>query len=78
MAVCVGNEWPPVAPGAHEREDRIRVRACGIWERAGRAGRPEDYRFLAELEFELDAPSVLVPSTGATSPGAATVRDRQR
>ena len=65
MGVCVTSTWLSPAPDAHEREERIRARARRIWEQVGRSGRPDDYRFQAEIELELDTPASEGPSAGA-------------
>jgi hypothetical protein len=77
MGVCVTNKWLSHQTGAPEGEDRIRARARQIWEQVGRSGRPDDYRFQAEIELELDTPAREGPSTGAIA-GSGNVRDAQR
>jgi hypothetical protein len=37
-----------------DREERIRVRAYGIWERQGRSGRPDDHWLGAERELKAE------------------------
>jgi hypothetical protein len=77
MGVCVTNKWLSHQTGAPEGEDRIRARARQIWEQVGRSGRPDDYRFQADIELELGTPAREGPSTGAIA-GSGNVRDAQR
>jgi hypothetical protein len=78
MGVCVTNMWLAPATGSNEREQEVRVRAYEIWERTGRAGRPEDHWFQAEVELELDAPARDSVSTGATPRAGGDPQDQQR
>jgi hypothetical protein len=77
MGVCVKSTWLSPAADADEREDWIRARARQIWEQVGRSGQPDDYRFQAEIELELDTPVREGPSTGAVV-ASGDVGDAQR